>query len=680
MSARSVRRSRERQAGRERRRASTRTRWILGLGSGAVLLALAGPATAGAATFTVTKTADTDGPACVASDSDCSLREALKAANSNDESNIIDFAAGVTGTSTLDPALGDLDIQNDPLEIHGPGAGVLTISGGDQSRIFNIFGADGGDQPVVISGLTLTHGNPTGTNNQDGGAILNTDGGSADGGGSDFGPPANLTVADSVISASIAFRGGGIANEIQDSNSSGALTIQNTTIKDNTAERGGGVFTTSVGKPVTISTSTFSGNNALAPQVSRAASQLVDGDGGGLAVEQGTAEVVVQDSTFAKNHADTAGGGNRFVSEPTDARTVRNSTIADNSAGEGGGISVSRSFTDRAGRGGDVVAPVNLSSTIVADNEANSAGGNADGPDLKSDNGSYNVGFSLIEITNGASITAAPPGSNITGQDPALAGLVNNGGPTETKLPAASSLAIDSGVANGLGTDQRGLGRTIDRPPANQNGSDGTDIGAVELAADEQPVVPGPKETRCLGEQFLVKRGTAKGEKIEGTPDRDGIFAHAGGDTVLGLEDDDCLFGGTQDDNLKGNEGDDRVNGDPDDDSVHGNDGRDDVRGQHGDDHVYGGSGPDNRVTGGAGDDHVFAGPGDDKLVKGDGGDDVIDLGSGNDWVHAGGGRDVIHADDGEVDRIICGAGHDVAFVDSGDSVNRDCNTVHVVH
>jgi Ca2+-binding RTX toxin-like protein len=431
-----------------------------------------------------------------------------------------------------------------------------------------------------------------------------------------------------------------------------------------------------------VTASTFSNNIAVFQQA-RASGTLSDGQGGGLALNTGAGKLLIENSTFAKNTADDAGGGVRLISNPGDPRTIRNTTIADNGASEGGGISVTRNGFERdaATRGSAVDPIVGLSSVIVADNTASSLAGNADGPDLKSDVASFNAGFSLLEVTTGATVTAAPPGSNITGQDPQLGGLANNGGSTETKLPATSSPAVDAGVANSLTTDQRGLARTVDRPPANASGSDATDMGAVEIPAEApEETLPAPRTTRCLGEVVLVKRGGPQGEKIDGTPDRDGIFAHAGKDTVFGLAADDCLFGGQDDDTLKGGTGDDRVNGDPNDDSVHGNGGRDDVRGQHGNDHVFGGADGDDRVSGGVGNDHVNGGPGDDKLIKGDGGDDVIDPGSGNDFVHAGGGRDTIHAADGDVDEIICGTGHDTAFVDPGDSVLPDCNTVHVVH
>jgi CSLREA domain-containing protein len=640
------------------------------------------PAAASADTFTVTTTNDDFGTPCTTpEDTDCSLRDALAAANFNGSADVIKFAAGVSGgTINLDPSLGSLRIHNESLEIQGPGVGQLTISGGDNSRIFKLFGFDAPDEQVVISGLTLTNGN---AQSNSGGAIYSADFGFDEFDDPDSGSAADLTVADSLIKDSAAGRGGAIALDVAEQ--PGALTIRTSTIDHNQALTGGGVFVSPVSKPVTVTASTLSNNSALAPQQTFRASQSNEtGDGGAIALNRGDGAMLIQNSTIVANHADGVGGGVSLTVFGANPRTIRNTTIAGNTASQGGGVSVvGPSQQPPPSRGAVQTPQVNVSSTIAADNIANAVDGNSDGPDLYTQDASINAGFSLFEVTNGATITAAPPGSSITGVDPDLGVLADNGGPTKTKLPAGSSDAVDAGVGNSLATDQRGLPRTVDRPPANEPGSDGTDIGAVELAAvpppDAEPLPGPPTLTRCLGEVLLVKRGGPESEKIEGTPQRDGIFAHAGEDLVLGLEDDDCLFGGTGKDDLEGGPDDDYAAGDPDDDVVRGNDGRDDVRGQHGDDRVFGGPGGDKRVTGGAGDDHVDGGAGNDSLIKGDGGNDVIVLGSGKDFVHAGGGRDTIKAADGEADEIICGAGDDVAFVDEFDVVMRDCNVVHVV-
>jgi CSLREA domain-containing protein len=90
--------------------------------------------------LTVTTTADHDDGACDAND--CTLREAILAANSDGQSDDIVFASGVTGSIVLDPPLGGLTILNDTpaddLEIDGPGASVLSVSGNDAVLPFQV--------------------------------------------------------------------------------------------------------------------------------------------------------------------------------------------------------------------------------------------------------------------------------------------------------------------------------------------------------------------------------------------------------------------------------------------------------------------------------------------------------------------------------------------------------------
>ncbi len=69
------------------------------------------------------------------------------------------FAPSITGTIAL--TTGELDIY-DPVEIAGPGAGALSISGSNVSRIFNIE-ANGPEDTFEISGLRLTDGEQLGS-------------------------------------------------------------------------------------------------------------------------------------------------------------------------------------------------------------------------------------------------------------------------------------------------------------------------------------------------------------------------------------------------------------------------------------------------------------------------------------------------------------------------------------
>jgi hypothetical protein len=107
----------------------------------AALLAIVTFATAAeASTLTVTSNADS-GPG--------SLRDAVAAASGGDT---IVFA--VFGAITLTG--GEIAIQKS-LDIEGPGAYLLALSGNDRSRIFHVVGG----ATVTVAGLTLTHGRAT---------------------------------------------------------------------------------------------------------------------------------------------------------------------------------------------------------------------------------------------------------------------------------------------------------------------------------------------------------------------------------------------------------------------------------------------------------------------------------------------------------------------------------------
>src|SRR5262249_34799611 len=78
-----------------------------------------------------------------------SLRAAVAAANAHPGADTIDFAT--TGTIAL--TSGRLVIS-DSLTTTGPGAGQLTVSGNQASRVFDITGAP----TVTIAGLTVANG------------------------------------------------------------------------------------------------------------------------------------------------------------------------------------------------------------------------------------------------------------------------------------------------------------------------------------------------------------------------------------------------------------------------------------------------------------------------------------------------------------------------------------------
>src|SRR5262245_19053306 len=125
----------------------------------------------------------------------------------------VDFLPGLSGTITL--TTGELTIDKD-LTIPGPGADVITVSGNNASRVFEVVPA----VTVAISGLTIADGRPVGGTAQ-GGGILNR---------------GTLVVIGSTLSGNAAYVGGGIYTQ-------GALTLTNSTLSGNNATfEGGGIY------------------------------------------------------------------------------------------------------------------------------------------------------------------------------------------------------------------------------------------------------------------------------------------------------------------------------------------------------------------------------------------------------------------------------------------------------
>jgi hypothetical protein len=438
---------------REAKRSSHTRRLVAasGLTAGATL-AVSGAAQAAPTTFTVGTNADpgTAVSDCTsASNTDCSLREAISQANLNDGADTIVFASGVTGAITLQN--GQLEIT-DALTIQGPGASQLKIDGGLSSRIIDAHTKYG--DPVSISGLTLTRGD---SGAESGGAIRNYEG--------------DLTIRNAVISGSTTGESGGAIFLFR-----GSLLVDSTTLSDNTASNyGGGVYfydSDDAGQSV-IRNSTISGNT-------------VYGDGGGVYIDDGYTQgpVLIQNDTIFKNHAGDAssdhGGGLYDFSDPP-VMTVDSSTIVGNSStGGGGGVFFQHGDTIR--------------NSIVSNNTADDLGGTY-GPDLgtRADGDPITTAFDLIEDPTGPPIDELVPGSNVLGVNPQLGDLQGNGGATETQLPADTSPAINKGSAFGLTTDQRGLPRPAPfAGVANSTaaGADGSDIGAVELQGASPPGPP----------------------------------------------------------------------------------------------------------------------------------------------------------------------------------------------
>ncbi len=247
-----------------------------------------------AATFTVTKTVDTNDGVCNA---DCSLREAITAANANGITDTITFSiptsdAGYDAgsgryTITLN-ALGALpDLSS--MTIQGLGANVLTVRrDAAAATLFRIFSINLG-ATVQISGLTISGGNVITANGTLGGGGIENRGA--------------LTLTTSVVS------GNKGSNGI--SNSNGTLNVINSTISGNTGSGIAGAGT------ITVSNSTVSGNSGLF-------------GGGILTVQSGPSSLTVTNSTISHNSAQNSGGG--IYSQNTIPTILRNTIVANNTA------------------------------------------------------------------------------------------------------------------------------------------------------------------------------------------------------------------------------------------------------------------------------------------------------------------------------------------------------------
>jgi len=503
------------------------------------------PPPAHAAVISVTTTVDE-----LNSDGDCSLREAITAANTDapvdncdvgSEADTIAVPAGtytlsIAGTGEDAAATGDLDLTA-AVTITGAGATETIVDAAGVDRAFHVLGG----VTAAISGLAVTGADTTG----DGGGILNAgtltvsdssiEANSADSGGGIFNST-TLTVTGSTVGNNVADldpfadpftsgNGAGIAN-------AGTLTVAGSTISGNDAGGfGGAIDNIDPGTvTVTITDSTLSGNTADfeggAMRIGFLGAVELNGTtiagntsgiGGGIRIFGGT--LTVTDSTISGNSATGDGGG--ILNHPG-TLTVTNSTVSGNSADEGGGLRTTGAATltnatitgnsaadgDGIWHDGDPVPTV--TNTIVADNDdedcnaaLSSGGGNLDSDDTCFDAG----------------------GTDQVNADADLGPLAFNGGPTKTHALGASSDAIDAGL-NGPcpATDQRGVSRPID---GDGDSTATCDVGAYEAAPFVFDVTRAddPAPDGCLPDDCSLREAVIA---ANGAPGADEITVPAG--------------------------------------------------------------------------------------------------------------------------------------------------------
>jgi hypothetical protein len=319
-----------------------------------------------------------------------SLRDAIQFAQSSDT---IVFAPSLNG-QTITLTSGELTIEKD-LDIEGPGASLLAISGNDSSRVFDIRSA----ASVIIAGLTITHGRVTAT-----GPASQTPGG---GGIRNEG---NLTLRDDLLSHNQALgsdqaswtMGGAVLNF------SGKLTVTDSTFVGNIAiginGGHGGAIVSTKHSWATVARSTFIENQAkgadggIVRGSSSAHGDIGIGQGGAITNTDGSV-MTVDDCTFAGNQAIGGNGadaalsvqfsfpglaiGGAISNHDASELTLRRSTFAVNQAIGGSGINGGRSGHNFLGvaLGGALFneGTVNVSDALFDRNVARGGSGNTRG-------------------------------------------------------------------------------------------------------------------------------------------------------------------------------------------------------------------------------------------------------------------------------------------------------------
>lgn len=434
--------------------------WLAALIFGMVMLTLAPAKAVHAATFVVTKTADTNDGTC---DADCSLREAIGAANAAAGADMITFDSSLDGTPiTLSipgtgenaNATGDLDIT-DELTIVGNGRTNTIVQAGTNStngidRVFHILpGAN-----VIMERMTIRYGRINGSVGGGGvneaGTLTITDAeltdNSADSGGAVYNLNGTVMLEQSTLANNTAVNDGGAVY-----NSAGTLTVTDAELTDNSANFGGAIF--NYNGTVTLEQSTVANNTAANN------SGGVDNSAFGAVTT-----LNVYNSTFSGNSAGFTGGAILAYSGGSSGSIVNlvNATIHDNN-GAFGGLAAWNGTAS-------INAVINMENSIIADQ----TGATADCVSISS--GQFNSNDHNLDSDGTCNLVQTNDIPNGTAN---LGPLQDNGGHTRTHALLTGSQALDSGNNTACasapinGVDQRGVSRP-------QNGV--CDMGAYEYA------------------------------------------------------------------------------------------------------------------------------------------------------------------------------------------------------
>jgi len=484
------------------------------------MILFGGPGVAQAATITVDVTNDE-----LNSDADCSLREAIQAANT--DTAVSGCAAGSGADTITVPsgtyrlrrvganengnATGDLDVLGDVTILGAPGM-LTVIDGNATDRVLHVrvgtvvledVVIQNGLVPQTATGASCTNQldcDVTAGNGGYGGGIL-TDGGTS------------TTLRRVIVENNQAGRGGNAGNvscpaagaecktwsgEGGDGGGvygAGALTIESSLIDQNrngATGAAGAVAACGTGGDCFSGTGsggdgggvTVGGASMVLLRTTVADNESTDWAGGVYCTHGSTC--TIRDSAIVYNRSAFRGGGLTGTNSNT---TVVNTTVSGNTSSSlgGGGISsfsgtMLLDFVTVAGNSGPSaggiqrsLSTLTLRNSLVADNT---------GPGSPDCGGAFTSGgYNHIESVTGCGIVLGT--GDVSGIDPGLLGLADNGGLTETHALTAASAAVDaippgtSGCGSTETTDQRGAFRPVDGDDA---GGAACDKGAFELA------------------------------------------------------------------------------------------------------------------------------------------------------------------------------------------------------
>lgn len=437
---------------------------------------LAAVGTVCAATYTVTKIADTNDGLCSA---DCSLREAITAANATVDNDIILFALPFfSSPRTITLSGSELVVANNgSLKIYGTGANRLTISGNNASRILST----GSGVVVELHHLRFTGGNGVGAvNTGRGGALYNVGG--------------TMLLANSILTGNSAANGGAVNNAASASPSTPAiLTIDSCVLSNNAATSSGGALQNFSTSTLHIRNTTVNNNHSASTGIAGAF--------------QANGTVTISNSTFAANTSAGTGGGIYYNGS---ALTMTNVTVAGN--------------TSVLGSGGFHKATATLNADVRNSIFSGNVGAAGNGDALGAVNSQGNNIIQVVGTSTGW------VGSDLQDMNPLISPLGFYGGAGMTHALLSGSPAINGGqncvtdltcaTANpptALTTDQRGATRVAN-----------VDIGAYEENSSYIGLLPSALVKQAYNQVIAPNVGAFTYSVTSGDPPN-GITVSTGG-------------------------------------------------------------------------------------------------------------------------------------------------------